>query len=49
MKILIELTEPILQPLRRVMPETPGFDLTPFVAALGLQLLQRIIVSLLVV
>ncbi|MCY3802264.1 MAG: YggT family protein [Chloroflexi bacterium] len=49
MKLLIEVTEPILQPLRRVMPQTPGFDLTPFVAMLALQLLQRIIVSLLVV
>ena len=48
MKLLIEITEPVLRPIRRMMPETPGLDLTPFVAMIGLQLLQRIIVSLLV-
>ena len=48
MKMLIEVTEPILRPIRRMMPQTPGLDLTPFVAMIALQLLQRIIVSLMV-
>lgn len=47
MKFLIEVTEPILQPLRRVMPQTPGIDLTPFVAMIALLLLRQIIVGLL--
>ncbi len=48
MKTVIEITEPVLRPIRRLMPETPGLDLTPFVAMIALQLLQRIIVSLMV-
>jgi YggT family protein len=47
MKILIDLTEPILRPIRRMMPQTAGFDLTPLAAIIGLQVLQRIIFSLL--
>ncbi len=47
MKILIDLTEPIMRPIRRMMPQTMGFDFTPVVAIVGLQLLERIIIGLL--
>ena len=46
MRILIDLTEPVLRPIRRLMPQTMGFDFTPIVAIVGLRLLDRIILGL---
>jgi YggT family protein len=39
--ILIQITEPILRPIRSVMPRTGGFDLTPMIALLALNFLVR--------
>ena len=39
--ILHQLTEPILSPIRRFMPETGMFDLTPMVALLLLNFVVR--------
>ena len=39
--ILIQITEPILRPIRQVMPRTGGFDLTPMIALLALNMLIR--------
>jgi YggT family protein len=44
-QILFEITEPILAPIRRIMPNMGMFDLSPMVAILLLQLLSRILVS----
>lgn len=38
--VLFELTEPILGPLRRVIPPLGMFDLSPLVAFIGIQILQ---------
>jgi YggT family protein len=38
--ILFELTEPVLAPLRRVIPPLGMFDLSPLVAFLGIQILR---------
>lgn len=38
--ILFELTEPVLGPLRRVIPPLGMFDLSPLVAFLGIQIIQ---------
>ena len=38
--ILFELTEPVLGPLRRVIPPLGMFDLSPLVAFIGIQILQ---------
>ena len=35
---LYRITEPLLGPLRRVIPPLGGFDLSPIVALIGLQL-----------
>lgn len=43
MRILIQLTEPILRPIRRLMPQTMGFDLSPMVAIVALLLLGEIV------
>lgn len=41
--VLFRLTEPALRPIRRVLPELGGLDLSPVVLILGLILLQDII------
>ena len=38
--VLFELTEPLLGPLRRVIPPLGMFDLSPLVAFLGIQIIQ---------
>ncbi|MGQ9584224.1 MAG: YggT family protein [Anaerolineae bacterium] len=39
------LTEPILAPLRRVIPPLGAIDITPIVAILLVQLLERVVVT----
>jgi YggT family protein len=40
------LTEPLLAPIRRVLPDLGGLDLSPMVLLLGIQLLRRILFGL---
>jgi YggT family protein len=47
-RILYDVTEPILAPLRRVIPRIGMFDITPIVAILLLELAQRLLFGLLV-
>ncbi len=42
--ILYRLTEPLLGPIRRVLPELGGLDLSPMVLLIGIIFLQRLIV-----
>jgi YggT family protein len=44
-RLLDDITEPILSPLRRIVPKLGMMDITPIVAMIGLQLLQGILVS----
>jgi YggT family protein len=37
------LTEPVLAPIRRVLPKTGGLDLSPIVLLLGIFFIERII------
>jgi YggT family protein len=43
--LLYDITEPILEPLRRVIPRLGMFDLSPLVALLLIQLLGRLAVN----
>jgi len=43
--ILVQVTEPILSPLRRVVPSLGAFDITPWIAMILLQFLGSLIVS----
>jgi YggT family protein len=43
--ILTQVTEPILAPLRRVVPSLGMFDITPWIAMILLQFLGQIIIS----
>lgn len=44
--VLFSLTEPVLRPLRRVIPPISGFDLSPLVAILGLQVARMLVMPL---
>jgi YggT family protein len=39
------ITEPILQPLRQVVPRTGGIDFTPMIAIIILQVIAQILLS----
>ncbi len=45
-KILHEITEPILGPIRRVLPSMGMLDLSPMVALIVMMILQRVLLSL---
>jgi YggT family protein len=38
---------PILEPVRRIIPPIGGLDLSPIVALIGLQVIQRVLFSVL--
>ena len=38
------LTEPLLKPIRKVMPDIGGFDLSPMVLLIAIRLLKAVIV-----
>ena len=42
---LVGLTEPVLAPVRAVLPQTPGMDLSPIVTFFLLQALQYLVQS----
>jgi YggT family protein len=44
-RILYDLTEPILAPLRRVIPMIGMIDITPIVAIILLQVIQSILLT----
>ena len=44
-RILNDVTEPILSPIRRVVPKIGMLDLTPLVAIMLLGLVQRVVTS----
>jgi YggT family protein len=41
--VLHSLTEPVLRPIRQVIPPVSGFDLSPLVALIGLQILKMLL------
>ena len=44
--VMIQLTEPLLSPIRRVLPSMGGLDLSMVVAILGLQFLEKLFTEL---
>jgi YggT family protein len=42
-RMLIDMSEPILGPVRRVLPSTAGIDFSPIVVMILLQLLRRLL------
>lgn len=45
--IINQLTDPILRPIQRVLPPLAGFDLSPLVAFLVIELLRSTLISIL--
>jgi YggT family protein len=46
-RVLIEITEPVLAPIRRVLPSLGGIDFSPFLAIILIQVVQTILLGLL--
>lgn len=46
MRVLYEVTEPVLSPLRQFIPRLGMFDITPVIALILIQLLQQLVVQL---
>ena len=45
--VLIQrITDPILRPISQIVPVAAGFDISPLIAILLLELLQRVVVQL---
>jgi YggT family protein len=45
--ILYQITEPILGPIRRVMPNLGGLDLSPMIALILIEVAERVLVTIL--
>jgi YggT family protein len=45
-RLLHQITDPILEPARRLIPPIGGMDISPIVVILALQLLQRVLLQL---
>jgi YggT family protein len=46
-RVFYQITEPLLAPLRRVLPPMGGFDLTPIVAFFIIQMIGVILIQVL--
>ncbi len=44
-RLLLDITDPILAPVRRITPSTGMLDFSPMVVLILLQVLQRVLVS----
>jgi YggT family protein len=41
-RITTALTEPVLRPVRRILPSVEGFDFSPMLLLVGLRMLRRL-------
>jgi YggT family protein len=46
MVLLHKITDPLMKELRRIIPPVAGMDLTPIVVIFGIQIIQRLLISL---
>ena len=46
-RMIYEVTEPILGPLRRVLPALGGLDLSPMIALILIQVAERVLIAIL--
>lgn len=45
--IIFQITEPVLAPIRRVLPNFGGLDLSPLAAIVGLNIIRYILIRIL--
>ena len=43
--VIMQLTEPVLKPIRRILPDLGGVDLSPMVLILGLIFAQNLLIE----
>ena len=48
-KAMKEITDPILEPFRRIIPPISGIDFSPIVAFIALEVLREVIVRILII
>jgi YggT family protein len=46
-RLIVQITEPILGPIRRLLPSTAGLDFSPFVAIIALDIIRRLLMAVL--
>ena len=46
-RTIYDLTEPILAPVRNLLPPMGGFDFSPIIVLIGIQLIGQILISVL--
>ena len=46
-QIVYRLTEPVMRPVRNLLPTMGGFDFSPIIVLIGLQVLTEIVIRLL--
>lgn len=44
-QLLYQATEPVLQPIRQLLPATPGVDFSPLAAMLLIELLTMVVIT----
>lgn len=45
-RFLSRVTEPILSPIRRLLPPMGGMDFSPLIAIVGIQILERVLIGM---
>lgn len=45
-KTIFEITEPFLAPIRNLLPPTAGFDLSPLIAFIIIQILRTVLIQI---
>jgi YggT family protein len=45
-RFLVQVTEPILKPIREALPTTSGVDFSPMVVLIGIFILNRVLLNL---
>lgn len=48
LRFVYQMTEPIMAPVRNVLPSMGGLDLSPIIVLFGIDILRRILISALV-
>ncbi|MDQ2745226.1 MAG: YggT family protein [Chloroflexota bacterium] len=47
-RVLLDITDPVLRPIRRVLPPVGGIDFSPLLALVLIQLVSQVLTQLLV-
>ena len=47
LRFIFQATEPIMQPVRRLLPSMGGLDFTPIIVLIGMDLIRGVLVSVL--